>query len=1237
MATLYTGLGGASGYGEQSFRTSSYTGNLDDGFTQINVTSVFGAGGINFGGTSYTNVYLSTNGLISFGSGVTSYTPGALTSLGQPALAAYWTDIDIRTVGEIYWDMDATNGKMTITWANVGAYSAAGTVNFQMQITSLGGGDFNVEYLYNNIGFTNGGSGAAVVGTTNGTTQTLAEGSGDPAVLTTYASNDFDTNDPAGVYSMAVEGGVAFAGDGIVDGTTGNDNINGSYTADPDGDRIDNGDATGYAGGTGQDDYVLAGVGNDTVTSGLGRDNVYGGAGNDQLFGGNGNDTLDGGTENDSIDGGSDNDLIHGGLGDDTLTGGVASTATTYTPAYTEITGTTFTVTGTSGRPNFSVQTVSGDNNLSTGTSGTLTGYNLGNGDSTETHTHTASSQIAGGRIGFNAINGNETLTVTLDGAVINLNTAVSSGMMTFTGASIYSINGAGQIVRTGGGASSTTVGTLVINVPYTTLALNSTGTTGNGLFYEYYVNTTPLNVAAAAGGDDTLYGDDGNDAITGDVGNDSLFGDAGNDTLSGGADNDTLSGGLGNDAIAGDAGNDSLLGDDGDDTLTGGDGNDTLAGGAGHDSLTGDAGNDVLTGDTGNDQLFGGDGNDVLDGGDGDDTLTGGLGADSLGGSGGMDHADYTASDAAVNVDLAAGTGLGGHAAGDTLSGIDGLFGSAFDDTLLGFDGFSTVPGSAYTNVFYGNAGNDILNGRGGDDDLYGGTDRDTILGGAGLDLLDGGAGDDSLSGEAGNDTLTGADGNDILSGGSDDDQLFGGIGDDQLLGDDGNDSLSGGAGDDYFDGGLGADSVYGEDGNDALNGGAGADWIYGGLGNDSFDGGDDNDTLYGGDGVDDLRGSLGDDLLHGEADNDFVRGGAGNDLAYGGSGDDNVQGQTGRDTLYGGTGNDTVDGGDDDDTAHGDDGNDHLFGGAGVDALYGGLGNDSIDAGAGNDTIGFDAGTDTLIGGQDSDRIVQEFNANAYGDVADGSEDVGSTDIDVLDLTSWGWTLTNVIYDPFNTENGTVEFLNGAGAVIGTMTFSNIEQVIPCFTPGVMISTDRGEVAVETLRVGDLVLTRDAGLQPVRWIGTRNLGLADLIVRPNLRPVQIGQGALGHGLPLRDTLVSPQHRMLIEGAGPEMLFGEAEVLVAATHLTALAGVQHTLPTGVTYIHLLLDRHEIICANGSWSESFQPADRMLSAMDAAQRQEIAELFPELMVEGKAYQSARLSLKAHEAQVLLLA
>lgn len=88
-------------------------------------------------------------------------------------------------------------------------------------------------------------------------------------------------------------------------------------------------------------------------------------------------------------------------------------------------------------------------------------------------------------------------------------------------------------------------------------------------------------------------------------------------------------------------------------------------------------------------------------------------------------------------------------------------------------------------------------------------------------------------------------------------------------------------------------------------------------------------------------------------------------------------------------------------------------------------------------------------------------------------------------------------------------------------------------------------------------------------------------------------------------------------------MLFGEAEVSVAATHLTQLDTVEAVKRREVIYIHLLLDQHDIILANGAWTESFQPADRSLTSMAEDHRAEIEALFPELALRDTAYPAAR--------------
>ncbi|MEI9905825.1 MAG: hypothetical protein WDN06_19275 [Asticcacaulis sp.] len=114
---------------------------------------------------------------------------------------------------------------------------------------------------------------------------------------------------------------------------------------------------------------------------------------------------------------------------------------------------------------------------------------------------------------------------------------------------------------------------------------------------------------------------------------------------------------------------------------------------------MWGGLGDDVEHGGGGNDFLYGEAGNDTLDGGDGEDTLMGGAGADILTGGNGADTVDYSDSNAAVTVSLAAGVGglqaaSGGTADGDQLYGIERVRGSHFNDTLTGDDGDNQLRG---------------------------------------------------------------------------------------------------------------------------------------------------------------------------------------------------------------------------------------------------------------------------------------------------------------------------------------------------------------------------------------------------------------------------------------------------------------------------------------------------------------------------------------------------------------
>ncbi|MBO9472874.1 Hint domain-containing protein [Shimia sp. R10_1] len=308
-----------------------------------------------------------------------------------------------------------------------------------------------------------------------------------------------------------------------------------------------------------------------------------------------------------------------------------------------------------------------------------------------------------------------------------------------------------------------------------------------------------------------------------------------------------------------------------------------------------------------------------------------------------------------------------------------------------------------------------------------------------------------------------------------------------------------------------------------------------------------------------------------------------------------------------------------------------DLLIGGAGDDSLFGQFGDDTL--------VGMD-GADTMLGGADQDTFV----LIGPGDVIDGSET--GVDFDTINLfraaedANPGGSL-RITFDPDNGENGTIHFLDADGVETGTAIFRNIENisdvpVIVCFTPGTKILTPRGEVAVECLTAGDKVVTRDNGLQEIRWTGRKHVSGLDLMLAPKLRPILIKQGALGPNQPERDMMVSPNHRMLLVSEQAELLFEEREVLVAAKHLLHLDGVDQVDTAGVDYIHFMCDHHEVVLADGAWCESFQPGEYSLDGIGKEQRDEIYALFPELqnLEASNSYPAARMALKGNEALLL---
>ncbi len=204
----------------------------------------------------------------------------------------------------------------------------------------------------------------------------------------------------------------------------------------------------------------------------------------------------------------------------------------------------------------------------------------------------------------------------------------------------------------------------------------------------------------------------------------------------------------------------------------------------------------------------------------------------------------------------------------------------------------------------------------------------------------------------------------------------------------------------------------------------------------------------------------------------------------------------------------------------------------------------------------------------------------------------------------------------DPGSIEDGDSAF---------NLDANNAELI--CFAKGTWIDTARGPRRIETLHVGTRVVTKDHGLRSIRWIGQRSVpGMA------GQAPIRFAPGILGNFAPL---YVSPNHRVLLSGAVPNLCFGREDVLSAAKYLDNGTTIRPSPCKTVTYYHLLLDQHHLVRSNGAWSESLYPGAETCKALPPDQCAELAELFstlPKLKQNGPL---ARPVLKAAEARVFL--
>lgn len=222
------------------------------------------------------------------------------------------------------------------------------------------------------------------------------------------------------------------------------------------------------------------------------------------------------------------------------------------------------------------------------------------------------------------------------------------------------------------------------------------------------------------------------------------------------------------------------------------------------------------------------------------------------------------------------------------------------------------------------------------------------------------------------------------------------------------------------------------------------------------------------------------------------------------------------------------------------------------------------------------------------------------------------GTQNILALDGAAAGATSENlpVIVGP-NSTTTTLQFNQPNPDTLVYETVNPGDTGLVCFVAGTRILTPSGQRPIESLVKGDLVITRDHGPLPVRWIGRRTV-----LGRGDFAPVRIARGMFGAR---RAHYVSQNHRILVEGWRAELFFGEQEVLVPAKALVDGDRIALRQMPEVTYFHMMFDSHQIVVADGVASESFYPGAAAVDAVERDVRDEIFALFPELRVSLEAY------------------
>jgi hypothetical protein len=243
----------------------------------------------------------------------------------------------------------------------------------------------------------------------------------------------------------------------------------------------------------------------------------------------------------------------------------------------------------------------------------------------------------------------------------------------------------------------------------------------------------------------------------------------------------------------------------------------------------------------------------------------------------------------------------------------------------------------------------------------------------------------------------------------------------------------------------------------------------------------------------------------------------------------------------------------------------------GTGTVAIRGGSTLDVLGSVAAGEIIGFGAGSNLL--GIHPTEFAAQIDGFVVGDtieltgVTDGLS-AGIVNGNTLQIERNAHPAVDLKLDPTVNYTGNNYAVGSNGAVT---------EEAPCFLRGTLIRTERGEVAVQDLAVGERVLTLSGQIRPIMWIGTGQV-VVSRGRRSAATPVIVRKGAPADHVPDRDLRLTKGHSFYFDG-----------VLVPIEYLVNHRSILwDDRAQEVELYHLELESHDVLLANGAPAESYR-------------------------------------------------